>query len=85
MKVTKGFWIALGIMIVLFILPTILTYNDIAFDGTRNYGFPLTFYSVGGFCMAGAECSTFSVWYLIIDLIVLIGVPFIVNYFLSKK
>lgn len=85
MKITKGFWIALGIMIVLFILPTILTYNDIAFDGTRNYGFPLTFYSVGGFCMAGVECSTFSVWYLIIDLIVLIGVPFIVNYFLSKK
>lgn len=85
MKIKKEFWISLAVMIILFIIPTILTYNDIAFDGTRDYGFPLTFYSVGGFCMAGEACYSFSIFYLIIDLIVLIGVPLLINYLLNKK
>ena len=87
MKLKKGFWITLGILIILFILPTILTYRAPTYDGTRTYGFPLTYYSFGGLCFSpngGEECSYFSSLNLIIDLLILIGLPLLVNYLILK-
>jgi hypothetical protein len=84
MKFTKVFWIALGIMIIVFILPTLLTYNAPSYDGSRIYGFPLRFYSVGGLCLTGEQCSFFSSMNLIIDLIILIGLPILINYLFLK-
>ena len=87
MKFTKGFWITSGVMITLFILPTILTYGAPAYDSQRTYGFPLSFYSWGGLCYSpdgGKLCTSFSTTNLVLDVIILIAVPFIVN-FISNK
>ena len=84
MKFTKGFWITLAIMIVLFILPTILTYSAPFVDGVRVYGFPLVFNSEGGFCPPPGCGHTFSYPNLIIDLLILIVVPVIVNFIVLK-
>ena len=84
MKLSKVFWIALIIMIILFVLPTIFTWGAPAYDGSRTYGFPFTFYSFGGLCISGEMCSSFSVLYLIIDLVLLIGLPLLVNYLFLK-
>ncbi len=87
MKFTTSFWITLAIMIFLFIMPTILTFGAPAYDGSQVYGFPLSFYSWGGKCYSpdgGILCTSFSYTNLIIDILFLIGIPFIVN-FISLK
>ncbi len=87
MKFTKWFWITLAIMVVLFIIPTILTFGAPAYDGQIVYGFPLFFYSWGGLCYSpegGTLCSSFSYANLIIDIILLAGIPFIVNFIFLK-
>ncbi len=82
MKLTKWFWISLTIMIFLFILPTILTFNYPAQDAPRRYGFPLVFYKEGGLinCPGGVCPASFEMLNLIIDIAILIIVPFIVNF-----
>ncbi len=84
MKFTKGFWITLAIMIVLFVLPTILTYSSPSVDGIRIYGFPLKFYSEGGYCAWPGCEHTFSYLNFFIDLVILISVPLIVNFIILK-
>jgi len=84
MKFTKPFWFILAVMIVLFILPTILTYNAPFADGTRVYGFPLVFNAQGGFCY-GSSCEhAFSYLNLVIDLLILVVVPLLVNYIILR-
>ena len=89
MKFTKGFWIALVIIVVLFILPTILTYGAPAYDGSMIFGFPLPYYSFGGLCLSsdggGKMCSSFSTLNLVIDLIILVGLPLLVNYLILRN
>lgn len=87
MKFTKRFWITLAIMIILFILPTVLTFGAPAYDSQRVYGFPLPFYSWGGRCYSpggGILCTSFSYTNLIIDILILIGIPFIVNFIILQ-
>ena len=87
MKFTKWFWISFAVMVVLFFLPTFLTYNAPAVDGSRVYGFPLTYYSWGGLCYSpdgGRLCSSFSTFNLIIDIIIILVIPFIVNFSIIK-
>jgi hypothetical protein len=84
MKLTIGFWIALAIMAVLFILPTISTYSAPFVDGIRVYGFPLIFNSEGGDCLPPGCDHTFSYLNLIIDLLILSAIPFIVNFIILK-
>lgn len=83
MKFTKSFWIALIIMIGLFILPTVLTFNAPTYDGNILYGFPLPFYLYGGMCL-GDPCESFSLTNLIIDLLTLVAIPFVVNFIVLK-
>ena len=84
MKFTKSFWITSAIMIVLFIIPTILTYGAPAYDGQRVYGFPLAFNSEGGLCPPPGCEYTFNYLNLIIDLLILIVIPLIVNFIVLK-
>jgi hypothetical protein len=88
MKLTKGFWIVLIIMIILFALPTFLTYRAPTYDGIRTDGFPLRFNSEGGMCISpegnGVDCGSFSLTYLIIDIMILIGLPILVNFIVLK-
>ena len=87
MRFTKGFWIALGIMGLLFVLPTILTFGAPAYDGQRVYGFPLPFYSWGGLCYSpdgGRMCTFISYANLVIDILIMAGIPFIVNFIILK-
>jgi len=87
MRFTKGFWITLGVMCLLFILPTILTFGAPAYDGQRVYGFPLPFYSWGGRCFSpdgGMTCTTSSYINLLIDIAILVGIPFILNFIILK-
>jgi len=84
MKLTKGFWITLAIMTVLFIMPTILTYSAPFVDGIRTYGFPLKFNSEGGLCPPPGCGHTFSYLNLFTDLLILFATPFIVNLIISR-
>jgi len=87
MKLTIGFWIALVVMIILFFMPTVLTYNAPAYDGERVYGFPLPYYSWGGFCFSpdgGQMCRFVSYPFMIIDLLILVGIPLGVNLILLR-
>lgn len=85
MKFTKSFWITLSVTTVLFILPSILTYGyPVADDMGIFYGFPMTFYSAGGFCQY-AHCGLpFSYLNLCIDILFVIGLPILIGYLTAK-
>lgn len=84
MKLTKAFWITLGIMLVIFVLPTISTYNLPYVDGVRIYGFPFVFKSEGGMCPPPGCGHSFSYLNIVLDLLILIAIPLIVNAIIIK-
>jgi hypothetical protein len=84
MKLTKSFWLVLAVMIVLFVLPTIDTYNSPMVDGPRVFGFPLRFYSYGGLCST-SPCRSFNYWNLLLDIFVLVGIPLTANFISIKS
>ncbi len=69
-------------MAILFFLPTLL--SSLLVDAGTIFGFPLVFYGFGGYC-AGPCPVFFSEFNLVIDVLVLIGVPFLVNFLALKK
>lgn len=84
MKLTKSYWIALGIMLFLFVLPTLMTWGAPAHDGTRVYGFPLPFYSEGGFCLPPGCNHDFYPSNLFIDLLLVVLIPLVVTFIIQK-
>jgi len=76
--------VAFIIMIILFILPTVLTFSNPFVDGVRTYGFPLTYNTVGGDCLPPGCEHVFSYVNLIIDLLIVITIPIIVNHIVLK-
>lgn len=85
MKFTPFFWIALAITLIFFVYPTFQTWNAPAADGLRIYGFPLQFYASGGFCPAPGCDHTFNILYLVIDLLLVFGVPLLINAVATRK
>ncbi len=83
MKLTKSFWIVLVVMIVLFVLPTIESYNAPMIDGPVVFGFPLEFYSEGG--LRAFPCGNFNYRNLLLDIFVLLATPLVVNFILIKS
>jgi hypothetical protein len=85
MMLSKAFWISLCVMIILFFVPFLLTMSAPNRDGQAKWGFPLFFASYGGETLNGTMYSAFSVWILILDLLIMIAVPLIVNMFYKKN
>tara|TARA_Y100000310_G_scaffold208118_1_gene208652 strand:+ start:12932 stop:13213 length:282 start_codon:yes stop_codon:yes gene_type:complete len=82
-RITKWFWVFFAITTSVFIFPTVATWSSPYIDGFRIYGFPAPFYVSGGFCVG--ECGhEFKLYALIFDLILLIGIPAVVNYLVLK-
>jgi hypothetical protein len=79
MLFTKYFWIPLIIMITLFFIPFFLTANSLAYDGQAKIGFPFTCFSYGGETVTGHPAKVFSFEMLIVDIFIIILVPFLIN------
>lgn len=79
-----GFWLPLCLILTCWGAATYRTRGALAWDGAIEHGFPFTFYSY--FCgpmrqVGTSNCgSTFSVVSLILDLVILIAVPFLLNF-----
>ena len=90
MKLTKYFWTALLIMMILFLVPYLKTKDHPDVDGRAIWGFPFTFYSYGGECyneeVGGFSCKGFfNPVYLILDMLIILLVPFVINYIIVKN
>ena len=85
MKITKYFWMALVIMVLLSFIPYILTMDAPAYDGSAVIGFPLVFNAYGGLCPPSSPCGFFSLTNLIADVLLILAVPVIVNYAVSRR
>ncbi len=79
MRFIVGFSVTFCVMAVLFFLPTYLTWEAPFVDGQRKYGFPITFYSWGGLCPESRVCAHFSLWSLIVDPLIVVGIPALVG------
>lgn len=67
------------IMIIILIAPTILTLDEPAKDGLTIYGFPLQFYTEGGYCEPCPCVHTFHFHYALIDILLVFGIPIVIN------
>lgn len=85
MKLTKPALYTFAVLLILWLVPTALTYDAPYVDGARLHGFPLPFYWWGGLCAGGKVCMEFSQLFLLIDLVVLLGIPALVNYFVLRR
>jgi hypothetical protein len=81
---TKYFWISFAFLVVLFFIPYVITYNAPFVDGSRVIGFPLTAYSYGGWCVVSQSCYGFIPRAFIVDVLIIIVTPLIVNYLTLK-
>ena len=79
----KTYWQTFGIILVFWVLATLIEPGS---DSATTVGFPIPFYSYGGFwdCRAG-NCTVF-MWYLLVyDLLVLIGFPHFLGWLEETK
>lgn len=82
---TKVFWTIQIFMIVLFILPTLMTITAPLTDGAVQFGFPLTFNSTGGLCSSSGCGFAFNYLNLLIDLLLVVGIPLLANFIFAKS
>lgn len=74
----KAFFMVLAVLIAGWFWQSYSTRGAPAWDGQQLYGFPLPYSGWGGFCMDGG-CGWFSTPLLVVDLLILIGLPWLVG------
>ena len=55
MPLSRTFWIVLGVMLVLFLLPSIRTANAPSWDGSQMNGNPFIYSTYGGMCYESGQ------------------------------
>lgn len=79
LRPSKYFWIALALMLALWIYPTWQTWNARHTDGATVYGFPMIFLAVGGECVERCD-ESLRVGALALDLLILLALPLVANF-----
>ena len=73
----KAFFMVLAALIAGWCWQSYSTWNAPAWDGQRLYGFPLPYSGEGGFCVG--PCGWFSAPLLVVDVLIFIGLPWLVG------
>lgn len=77
-KLTIHFYISLSLMLILFFLPTYLTYQSTALGGTMIHGFPFPFLIDKIQCVDPCK-NNINFGFLLLDILFIVITPLVVN------